>query len=309
MVRRKRRNKKNPLGDLPPMIAIDLVSLLKPPRRKRRKKRNPLVDLLPVIAVVSVPLLIINFLSKVSAVSVVGFCVIALFVAALVMYLRYNKKTRLIQKISHAVDENIDSLVRKQTQLSQRDAYGSVDPDRWYNEVKTTFFSSQVIPRLTKSEVVLLAKRSDEWINLVDRQVCAAKSNNPAFDEFSPEMSARDFELFCAEELRRAGWDAYATKPSRDQGVDVIAQKQGVRLVLQCKLYSQPVGNKAVQEAYTAKAHESAQFAAVVSNNRYTAQAEQLAHTSRVLLIHFCDLRNIDTLIKQSLRLLPSGVR
>jgi restriction system protein len=68
-------------------------------------------------------------------------------------------------------------------------------------------------------------------------------------------------------------------------------------LVFQCKLYSQPVGNKAVQEVVAARAHESAQFAAVVSNTRYTAQAQQLANTNRVALLHYGDLRNIDALI------------
>src|ERR1700730_11505635 len=67
----------------------------------------------------------------------------------------------------------------------------------------------------------------------------------------------------------------------RDQGVDVVAEKNGIRLVLQCKLYSRPVGNKAVQEAAAARAHEAADYGVVVSNNRYTQDAQQLASTNR----------------------------
>jgi restriction system protein len=54
--------------------------------------------------------------------------------------------------------------------------------------------------------------------------------------------------------------------------------KNNVRVVLQCKLYGGPVGNKAVQEAAAGRAHERADFGIVVTNNRYTSAAEQLAH-------------------------------
>ena len=110
----------------------------------------------------------------------------------------------------------------------------------------------------------------------------------------SDEMSPAEFEAFCAEELRQAGWKARVTLQSRDQGVDVIADKNSVRVVLQCKLYTGPVGNKAVQEAAAGRAHERADFGIVVTNNRYTYAAEQLAHTNGVLLLHYRNLRNLD---------------
>ena len=49
--------------------------------------------------------------------------------------------------------------------------------------------------------------------------------------------------------MRQFGWDAHATQGSGDQGKDVIAKRDGVSSAIQCKLYSKPVGNKAVQEA------------------------------------------------------------
>jgi len=110
-------------------------------------------------------------------------------------------------------------------------------------------------------------------------------------------MTPTEFETFCAEELRRAGWNARVTMQSRDQGVDVIAEKNGVRVVLQCKLYARPVGNKSVQEAAAARAHEQADFGIVVTNNRYTQDAEQLASTNKILLLHYTDLRNLDDLV------------
>jgi Restriction endonuclease len=123
--------------------------------------------------------------------------------------------------------------------------------------------------------------------------------NQPPFQTFSDEMKPAEFEAFCAEELRRAGWDARVTMQSRDQGVDVVAEKNHVRVVIQCKLYARPVGNKSVQEAAAGKAHEQADYGIVVTNNRYTLAAEQLAATNGVLLLHYRDLQNLEGILSQ----------
>jgi len=110
-------------------------------------------------------------------------------------------------------------------------------------------------------------------------------------------MSPSEFEVFCAEELKRGGWNAHGSKVGRDQGVDVVGENNGARLVLQCKLYSQPVGNEAVQEVVAAKMDERAQHGAVVTNNRFTTAAQQLATSNGVLLLHYSDLREIESLL------------
>ena len=61
-------------------------------------------------------------------------------------------------------------------------------------------------------------------------------------------------------------------------------------MVVQCKLYSQPVGNKAVQEAFAAKNFQGCDVAVVVSNASYTQSARQIASTTGVLLLHHDEL-------------------
>jgi restriction system protein len=112
--------------------------------------------------------------------------------------------------------------------------------------------------------------------------------------QWNPKMSPLDFEANCARYLGMRGWKAKTTKGSGDQGVDVFAQKEGVKIVLQCKLYSKPVGNKAVQEALAGKTYSGAHQAAVVSNQRYTKSAHELAIKANVKLLHFTDLVNAD---------------
>jgi len=144
----------------------------------------------------------------------------------------------------------------------------------------------------------MLARERTMVVDLIQSRVEAAMQDQPAFQGFRDDLTAAEFEGFCAEELRRVGWNARVTMQSRDQGVDVVAEKSGVRIVLQCKLYAQrPVGNKAVQEAAAGRAHEQASYGIVVTNNRYTSAAEQLASTNGILLLHYRDLPNIDDIL------------
>ena len=114
---------------------------------------------------------------------------------------------------------------------------------------------------------------------------------------FHEDMSPEEFEHYCAAVLREMKWKARVTQASGDQGVDIVADKRSMRIVIQCKKYSKPVGNRAVQEIVAAVAHEGAQRAVVVTTSDYTPAAEKLATSNRVLLLHHADLRKIDRLL------------
>jgi restriction system protein len=201
------------------------------------------------------------------------------------------------RKVAAAVDRHLMSLVRRRAQLVGADAYGKPLVEKWTKEV-FYFFDQHIAPSLTPTELALLNKKKLDTIMTIVRRVENEAQANPAFLSFSDDMTPNEFETYCAEELRRAGWNARVTLQSRDQGVDVVAEKDGIRVVVQCKLYSRPVGNKAVQETAAARAHEKADYGVVVTNNRYTSDAEQLATTNNIFLLHFSDLRNLQTLLQ-----------
>jgi HJR/Mrr/RecB family endonuclease len=115
------------------------------------------------------------------------------------------------------------------------------------------------------------------------------------------EMTPSDYEYHCAELLRGAGWEVELTGASGDQGVDVLAQKSGLSVAVQCKLhFAKPIGNKAVQEAHAAAGFVEASHAVVVSNNTYTRSAEALADRLRVLLLHHSELPDLDMLLARA---------
>ena len=67
--------------------------------------------------------------------------------------------------------------------------------------------------------------RRAEYIPVVAARSDQLVPQRPAFDGFTESMSPSEFETFCAEQLQKAGWNARVTQTSRDQGVDVVAEK------------------------------------------------------------------------------------
>lgn len=98
-------------------------------------------------------------------------------------------------------------------------------------------------------------------------------------------MDGHDFEYWCAEVLRKNGFsDVEVTRGSGDQGVDVTAQKGGIRYAVQCKCYSSDLGNKPVQEVNTGKTIYHCQIGAVMTNRYFTPGAKHAAEATGVLL-------------------------
>lgn len=93
------------------------------------------------------------------------------------------------------------------------------------------------------------------------------------------------FEEYTAELLKKLGYiNVSVTSSSNDYGIDVLAEKDNIKYAIQCKFYSQPVGNKAVQEAFSGKQYYNAHVAVVLTNNVFTENAKNLAKNTGVLL-------------------------
>jgi len=96
-------------------------------------------------------------------------------------------------------------------------------------------------------------------------------------------MSGWDFERYCADCLLKKGFTkAEVTAGSGDHGVDIIAEQNGIRFGIQCKLYQGQIPNKAVQEAYTGASYYDCDVAVIMSNSELTKQAHDEAKKLRV---------------------------
>lgn len=98
-------------------------------------------------------------------------------------------------------------------------------------------------------------------------------------------MDGVEFESYIATRLGRAGWQVTFTPPVGDYGVDLVAEKDGHYVAVQCKRYGKPVGVAAVQEVVSGARHHGCTRSIVVSNQEFTPAAKQLARTHGCQLI------------------------
>lgn len=103
-------------------------------------------------------------------------------------------------------------------------------------------------------------------------------------------MDGIDFEHWCAEKIRQQGWETSVSKASGDQGVDVLARRDGILVAIQCKRYANPIGNKAVQEIFTGAQNEDAGHSCVIGTGGFTPSAVRIASKTGV---HLLDATNI----------------
>jgi restriction system protein len=192
----------------------------------------------------------------------------------------YESRVRQQKAVRRVLRVHQRALTARRRQQTVSDPYGIVDRSKWDTELR--YFIDRVLPReidLSRLDAHFrstLAAFIDDEISSTER--VSGHQSTPDRDDVE-SMSGIDFESLCAQTLVRAGWKASLTSASHDQGVDVLAEFGRVTLVLQCKRYGRPVGNKAVQEVFAAKTHTLATHAAVVSNAGFTPAAIELART------------------------------
>ena len=109
-------------------------------------------------------------------------------------------------------------------------------------------------------------------------------------------MDGEEFEKFCAYLIQQNGYeDVLITKGSGDHGIDIFAKKDGLLYAIQCKRYSNSVGNKAIQEIFSGKAIYHADKAVVMTNSFFTKQAIEDA---KKLEVYLWDRNKIISLMK-----------
>ncbi len=98
------------------------------------------------------------------------------------------------------------------------------------------------------------------------------------------EMTGTEFEVLVANLFHSMRFSVQITKSTGDQGIDVIAEKNGIKYGIQAKCYSGSVGNSAIQEAVAGKQFYGLDKVFVVTNNKFTKSAIKLAQSNDVVL-------------------------
>ena len=119
-------------------------------------------------------------------------------------------------------------------------------------------------------------------------------------------MSGTQFEIFMADLFRAMGHKAVVLGGAGDQGVDIVVNRRGERVAVQCKNHKKAVGNKPVQEVYAGARHHRCVEACVVAPAGYTRGATELARSTGVSLYDGDEIRRwirkVETLERERAR-------
>lgn len=206
---------------------------------------------------------------------------------------RLSLSKAVLTKTSAEVARHENALVGYFRQSRRVDQFGNSDNRRWHEHIDT-FLRTQVVPEFADFVSWRRSALGEAAAALVDAETGRAAQYRAALDPLShvdaASLTPLEYEQHCAAILSCRGWTVHLTSQTRDGGADFIAQKGDWRMVVQCKRYAQPVGNKAVQEVYSAVSLYSGNVACVVAPTGFTKQAQQEAHGLSVRLLHHSSL-------------------
>jgi restriction system protein len=194
------------------------------------------------------------------------------------------------EHIEKKSDKYKKKLAIKRSRLLITDDYGDVDDSKWKKEI-SYFLKSKIgfvgTPQLS-------VEQAGKIVDEIAKEAQKVKKLKKLKKPYSDKMTGIEYEHFCANILTKEGWNAEVSKGSGDQGADIIAEKDDVKIVIQCKRYATSVGNKAVQEVIAGKTYYAANAAVVVTNNNFTKSAKALAESADVILLHHTELDDIN---------------
>jgi len=99
-------------------------------------------------------------------------------------------------------------------------------------------------------------------------------------------MDGFRYEEYCGYYLRSKGYTGvWVTKKSHDHGADIIANRDGTRIAVQCKFYKGKVGQSAVREVIRSMRHYDCKKGMVITNSCFSSGAIDRARRENVELI------------------------
>ena len=218
-----------------------------------------------------------------------------------------NLEQSLVWRLAaNIVSKHIKTLRRKKKLLCVSDEYGVEDSSRWTRELHY-FCEKVLLPQLqqvasryadypiTSSPSYIKDVSSgrktliDYWGEIVLIDVDSELDNEILIDA-GEVTTGHEYEIYICDLLKQSGWAGFVTPATGDHGADVIAEKGGTKVAIQCKWYTSPVGNDAVQEAYSARELYDCQYACVVTSSQFTRAARLAGNKLSVLLVHHNDI-------------------
>ena len=214
-----------------------------------------------------------------------------------------RERERIQIQIRSEIEINFATLERNFNNSIILDEDGAITKDTRYGEFERFLVSRKI----TRQDFHLPIELQKLFNNIIDEEysnLCKEikkkknENKNKGFDGSSYPEDPYEFEKWVASSMEMFGWKAFVSPGSGDQGIDVLANLNGLSLGVQCKLYSGTVGNKAVQECLAGKGYYGLDHAVVMTNSTYTKSAKELAAKTKILLLGVSDIPRLYEILK-----------
>ena len=154
------------------------------------------------------------------------------------------------------------------------------------------------------NDEIIGAKRNlevEDWFvfiaSQIEKSILKTLGNNTLNKNNQSYKKGIIFENHCMEILKQNGWKVKETPITGDQGVDLIASIDNLRICIQCKNHKKVIGNKAVQEISAGKLYWKGTHAVLVSKSGFTKSAQKLARANKVKLISDSELKDLEKIL------------
>tara|TARA_B100000029_G_scaffold350966_1_gene343421 strand:- start:14 stop:742 length:729 start_codon:yes stop_codon:yes gene_type:complete len=207
-----------------------------------------------------------------------------------------RQKKDLLNKLSKEIDSiienNIKIIAAAYRKSVTSNSFGKKNYNKFISELAEFIEDNSKVSKKLKKDYdfdLAISLTDGSVIGFIENEIEELYQNADYTDEIDPF----EYEYYCAGEFKKNGWIAEVTQGSSDQGVDVKASKDGIDLVAQCKRFTKPVGNKAVQEVVAGIKHYAANKGIVIAPNGFTKSAEKLAESNNIDLIHHSEIKDL----------------
>jgi restriction system protein len=104
------------------------------------------------------------------------------------------------------------------------------------------------------------------------------------------KMSGHDFELAVANLFRQIGFSAEVSNRGGDGGIDIILEKDGRRIAVQCKRYRSAVGPHVVRDLWGTMHYLGYEEGRIVTTTGFTKGVKDFAQDRYINLIDLNDI-------------------
>lgn len=203
-----------------------------------------------------------------------------------------EQKAKIEPKITNdvrkLVKKHFETLRIKFNQNKYKDDYGNLKLDnrKWTAELRY-FLDNVIYPNTELNKIMDSSNDKDiDYVYDIFIQIYKSQLSQNNILSTKKIKTGKDYECYIESLLSKGGLNVKRTPETGDQGVDLIVNFNNESFAIQCKYYSKPVGNKAVQEIAAGSKFYNCDYAIVVSNQTYTLSAKKLAKNLNVFLLN-----------------------